>query len=160
MIRQGNAGYPVDEVMLHCAAIKTGQFAGMKPFAVWSTINRWHHERGFSKGFGYHGLFMPGGTFMKGRPWDMIGAGCKEKNRGVIHLLMIESTQIALPRLFKGDETVWLENQRFERWYTAEQGIAVRALIRSLPGIARVTGHNDYAPRLCPGFKVQSEDWL
>lgn len=145
--RQGNAGYVVDEVMLHCAAIKSGQFDGRKPISVWSIINRWHHERGFKNGFGYHGLFMPDGYFMTGRPFGMIGAGCKEKNRGVIHLLLIEKRQIR--RLGE-----------FGDYFTEEQRTALRSLIRALPGIRRVSGHNDYAPKLCPGFKVKSEDWL
>lgn len=144
--RQGKAGYPVNEVMLHCAAIKTGQFRGMKPIQVWSIINRWHIERGFA-GFGYHGLFMPDGFFATGRPFGMIGAGCKEKNRGVIHLLLIESREVK--RL-----------GQFADWFTEEQRIACRSLVRSLPGIRKVSGHNDYAPKLCPGFKVQSDDWL
>ena len=147
MILQGKAGYPVDEVMLHCAAIKTGQFAGMKPISVWSTINRWHHERGFSNGFGYHGLFMPDGTFMKGRPFTMIGAGCKENNRGVIHLVLIETREIK--RI--GD---------FGDFFTEAQRTSCRSLIRSLPGIALVSGHNDYAAKFCPGFNVHSRDWL
>lgn len=57
MILQG--GEPVREAVLHCAAIRTGQFNGMTPFQVFLTINKWHHERGFKNGFGYHGIFMP-----------------------------------------------------------------------------------------------------
>ena len=145
-IRQGKAGYLVNEVMLHCAGIKTGQFNGLKPISVWSVINRWHVERGFS-GFGYHGLFMPDGFFMTGRPFGKIGAGCIGKNQGVIHLLMIEKREIR--RLGE-----------FGDYFTQEQRAAVRSLIGALPGIEKVSGHNDYAAKLCPGFKVQSRDWL
>ena len=145
-IRQGKAGYLVDEVMLHCAAIKRGQFNGFKPISVWSTINRWHVERGFA-GFGYHGLFMPDGFFMPGRPFGSIGAGCIGKNQGVIHLLLIEKREIR--RL-----------GQFGDYFTEEQRRAVKVLVGGLPGIVRVSGHNDYAPKLCPGFKVQSSDWL
>ena len=65
----------------------------------------------------------------------------------MIHLLLIESKEIR-------------RNGSFDDYFTAEQRAAVRSLIRSLPGIERVSGHNDYAARLCPGFKVQSNDWL
>lgn len=152
VIRQGKAGHVVDEVMLHCAAIKTAQFQGMKPIQVWSIVNRWHHERGFKNGFGYHGLFMPDGFFMTGRPFGMIGAGClpfegRNMNHGVIHLLMIEKREIRRMGEF-GD------------YFSEFQRTAVRSLIRSLPGIRRVSGHNDYAPKLCPGFKVKSDEWL
>ena len=74
MILQGKAGYPVREAVLHCAGINTGQFDGMRPFQVFMIVNRWHRERGFKNGFGYHGLFMPDGTFYAGRPFTQIGA--------------------------------------------------------------------------------------
>lgn len=154
MIQQGQAKYPVQEVMLHCAAIKTGQFYGMEPIQIWAEINRWHFARGFKKGFGYHGLFMPDGYHMGGRPLEMIGAGCIEKNRGVIHLLMIESREIKPPAGYR------LEDCRFEQWFKPEQGAAVRSYINALPDIRLVSGHNDYARKLCPGFKVKSGEWL
>lgn len=146
MIKQGKAGYPVDHVMLHCAGIKSGQFKNMLPIQVWSVINEWHVKRGWS-GFGYHGLFMPDGLFRHGRPFDNIGAGAIGHNRGVIHLLMIES---------KGIQRLG----SFSDYFTEEQRASVKSLIRSLPGIVRVSGHNDHAAKLCPGFKVQSSDWL
>ncbi|WP_010139567.1 hypothetical protein [Oceanicola sp. S124] len=62
MIYQGKARYPVREAVLHCCAINTGQFDHMTPFQVFTTVNRWHTERGFSNGFGYHALCMPDGT--------------------------------------------------------------------------------------------------
>lgn len=148
MIDQGKARYPVSEVVLHCAAIKTGQFAHMRPFQVFATINRWHIERGFKNGFGYHGLFMPDGEFYAGRPYEMIGAHCIEANRGTLGFLMIEQAEIThiskLP----------------DAWFTPRQLDAVHQRIRAIPGIKRVSGHNDYAAKLCPGFKVHSQDWL
>lgn len=146
MIYQGAARYPVREVVLHCAAIRTGQFDGMTPFSVFATINRWHVERGFS-GFGYHGLFMPDGTWISGRPFERIGAHCLERNRGSLGFLLIESKKI--------DRV-----GRFCDWFTDAQWRAVLAKISQIDGIARVSGHNDYAQKLCPGFKVVSDDWL
>lgn len=147
MIEQGKARYPVNEVVLHCAAIKTGQFAHMRAFQVFQTINRWHIERGFSNGFGYHGLFMPDGQFYAGRPYSMIGAHVIEANRGTLGFLMIESVQIT--RIGEALD-----------WFTAPQLHAVREHIRAIDGIKRVSGHNDYAKKLCPGFKVHSNEWL
>ena len=147
MIYQGSKRYPVTEAVLHCAAIKTGQFAKMRPLQIWWTINRWHIEKGFTNGFGYHGFFMPDGSFHKGRPVEMIGAHVKENNRGTLGFLMIESREIT--RL--GD---------FSDWFTEAQKRAVRQKLSDIPGLKKVSGHNDYAPKLCPGFKVQSSDWL
>ena len=73
---------------------------------------------------------------------------------------MIESEEIKLPKYFKGDEAVWLDNQRFDRWYTTDQRLSVAALLREIDGLSKVSGHNDYAQRLCPGFRVHTKDWL
>ena len=93
MIFQGNALYPVREAVLHCAAIKTGQFKGWSAFQVFSEINRWHIKRGFKNGFGYHGLFMPDGSYYSGRPYTQIGAHVIDHNRGTLGFLMIESLE-------------------------------------------------------------------
>lgn len=154
MIYQGEAKYPVKEVMLHCAAIPTGYFHKSTPFQVFSTINKWHHERGWKNGFGYHGLFMPDGHFYAGRPVSMIGAGCRGRNQGVIHLLMIERKKIEIP------EGQTLETQVFSNWFSLAQAEALAAFIGSLDGIIKVSGHNEYAGKLCPGFVVKPGDFL
>lgn len=149
MIKQGSKGYQVNEVVLHCAALtdkQIAQFSKMSPMEIREEIDGWHKARGFS-GFGYHGLFMPDGTFLQGRPYTQIGAHVLERNRGTIGFLMIESKPI-------------LKIGRFEDFFTEAQRTAVKAKIATLPGIRWVTGHNDYANKLCPGFKVQDQDWL
>lgn len=146
MIKQGNAGYNVREAILHCAAINTGQFKGYHPLQVFSIINSWHLERGF-KSFGYHGLIMPDGKYVSGRPFTQIGAHCIGHNTGTLGILLIESKKI--------DRV-----GEFEDWFTSQQAGALRGLLSSIPGLSLVTGHNDYAPKLCPGFKVKTRDWL
>lgn len=145
-IYQGKARYPVHEVILHCAAIREGQFDGFTPFAAFQTVHRWHKMQGWS-GFGYHGLIMPDGTFYAGRPFDQIGAHVKGRNQGTIGILLIESHQIK-------------QMGQFEDFYTAAQARSLKAVIAGLPHIKQVSGHNDYAPKLCPGFRVESSDWL
>lgn len=150
MIFHGKNRVPVREAVLHCAAIRTGQFAHMRPFQVFATINQWHHERGFKNGFGYHGLFMPDGTFYAGRPYDMIGAHVLDHNVGTLGFLMIESRQIT-------------HIAQFGDWFTSAQQSAVKAKLQELRanlGLEKVSGHNDYAPKLCPGFKVISSEWI
>lgn len=159
MIYQGNARYPVREAVLHCAAIKTGQFKGWSAFQVFSEISKWHRKRGF-KAFGYHGLFMPDGSYYSGRPYSQIGAHVIGHNAGTLGFLMVESEEIKLPKYFKGDEAVWLDNQRFESWFTTDQRLSVSAHLREIDGLWKVSGHNDYAPKLCPGFRVHTKDWL
>lgn len=146
---QGKARYPVREVILHCAAIKTGQFDGKSPWEVHSEITRWHRKRGF-KSFGYHGLFMPDGVFYRGRPYAQIGAHTMGHNTGTLGLLLIESREI-------------VRIGEFDEWFTVDQRAALGALLRAMHdrhGITKVSGHNDYAPKLCPGFRVRTEEWL
>lgn len=154
MIHQGKAGHPVREVVLHCAAIKTGQFDGMPPFQVFATVNRWHIERGFKNGFGYHGLIMPSGVYYRGRPFNMIGAHVIGRNAGTLGFLLIESRQIISAERLEREPV-------FSDWFTPAQDKVLRGILEDLrisQGINLVTGHNDYAPKLCPGFKVS--EWL
>lgn len=154
MILQGKNKTPVREVILHCAAIPTGYFLGQSPFQVWSTINRWHRERGFRNGFGYHCLVMPDGRIQSGRPCEMIGAHVIGHNAGTLGVLMIESRKIEVA------EGKTVADYSFRHWFKEAQFEAVRRWIYGKPGIEKVSGHNDYAPRLCPGFKIRSDDWL
>lgn len=148
MIYQGKSRVPVREAVLHCAAINTGQFDGKSPFQVFAEINRWHVEQRGFKSFGYHGLFMPDGTFYPGRPFDVVGAHVRGHNLGTLGFLMIESRKIT----HMADHP--------EEWFTPVQIKEVGRFLRKIPGLEMVTGHNDYAPKLCPGFHVISEDWL
>lgn len=159
MIHQGQARTPVRELILHCAAINTGQFNGMSAFQVFSIINQWHLQGGrkgggylppFKHGFGYHGLIMPDGTFYKGRPFEMIGAHTKGHNTGSLGFLLIESKKIT-------------EIGEFRDYYTTRQRIVLKAMIEDLArshGLERVSGHNDYAKKLCPGFLVYDHEWM
>lgn len=150
LIYQGKARYLVNEAILHCAAlperlVKT--FAKMTAQQVRAEIDRWHRARGFSRGIGYHGIFLPTGEFIQGRQFTEIGAHCIERNRGSVGFLMIESKPIT-------------RISTFDDWFTDRQRVAVRAKIKALPGVKWVTGHNDYANKLCPGFRVKQGDWL
>lgn len=147
MFTHGSARVPVTEAILHCAAIKSGQFSHMRPFQVFATVNRWHKERGFKNGFGYHGLIMPDGSFYSGRPYSMIGAHVMDHNTGTLGFLLIESIKIT-------------HVGEFSDWFRPDQRSSLRKILAGIPGLQKVSGHNDYAPKLCPGFKVKSGDWL
>lgn len=138
-------GHPVKEAILHCAAIQTGQFNGMTAFEVFATVNRWHCERGW-RGFGYHLLVMPDGATVPGRPPGVVGAHTQGHNTGTLGVLLIESRKI--------DKLA-----TFYDYFQAPQRDVVRRFLAQT-GVTIVKGHNDYAPKLCPGFKVVQSDWL
>ena len=48
----------------------------------------------------------------------------------------------------------------FADWFTDSQRVGVMAKLAQIDGLEKVTGHNDYAQRLCPGFRVKTYDWL
>lgn len=162
MFYHGKFRTPVTEVVLHCAAINTGQFDGMTPFQVFTIINRIHREeRGFRHGFGYHGLIMPDGVFYRGRPFSMIGAHVVGHNTGTLGFLLIEKKKVQVPEGV--NESDWLDQQTFADHYTKAQEKILRATLQDLSishGIKKVSGHNDYAAKLCPAFRVRSSDWL
>ncbi len=152
MIYQGKAKYPVNEVVLHTAALTTpDQF--FKHFdtaeKVHDEIDRWHKARGW-KGFGYHYGIMPNGEVFKGRDETTIGAHVKKHNRGTIGIVMLN---------VKRHQGI----TKFEDYFTKAQRRAAKRLIANIDSrtnLLHVTGHNNYANRECPGFVVISDDWF
>jgi N-acetylmuramoyl-L-alanine amidase len=145
MMLQGANRYPVEEAVLHCAAVPSGWYMQHRNDEVVSVIRRWHVQRGW-RDIGYHYVITPDGEHMTGRPADQIGAGVVGHNRGVLHILMIERFQVN--RIGK-----------FHDYFTEKQRDTVRKLCRTF-GITQIRGHNDYAPKLCPGFKVKADFFL
>ncbi|ETD90895.1 N-acetylmuramoyl-L-alanine amidase [Rhodobacter capsulatus] len=148
MIYQGSARYPVDEIVIHCAATHPDWMQGHPFTAKRKEIDRWHREeRGWRK-IGYHHLIDRDGTILPGRAKSEIGAGVEGHNRGVIHICLIGGAGSAA-------------TDPFERNFTAAQDRALRGLIdaiRAETAITRITGHNDHAAKACPGFIVRS--WI
>ena len=74
LIRQGTAGYPVREIVLHCAATRPDWMEG-RPFPDQvAEIRRWHVEANGWRDIGYHHLIGRGGEHGVGRPETEIGA--------------------------------------------------------------------------------------
>ena len=138
---------PINELIIHCTATPADWRAGSKTSAKVSEVRRWHKGRGWSD-IGYHYLVDRDGTVAKGRPVERIGAHVRGHNTGSIGIA-----------LFGGHGSS--ENDNFADNYTPEQDKALRALIADLQrkyGASKVTGHNQYAAKACPGFKV--DRWL
>lgn len=145
MIYQGLKGYPVRELCLHCAAVPSGWYFRRSDAEMVQTIRNWHLEKGWSD-IGYHFVIPPNGIPYPGRPMRQIGAGVIGHNRGVLHVLLIEKHEVT-------------KIGKFDDYFTEKQRDAVRALAE-INGIRRITGHNDFAAKLCPGFKVKTNYFL
>lgn len=149
MIYQGKASYAVHEAILHTSATPGDWWKGKTVEHMRDEIDQWHRARGWRK-VGYHRIFAPDGSIAVGRSLWEIGAHVKERNRGTVGLCMIPV------RTHNGI-------RKFEDYFTEDQRKAVKAYLKELGDLTDlkwVTGHNDYAPKECPGFKVRTEDWL
>jgi len=113
-------------------------------------IRRWHVvERGWSD-IGYHYVIDRDGQVYTGRPIERSGALVnREVNLRAVGICLIGG---------HGASTA----DPFEKNYTPEQDSSLRELIDRLraeyPSIKRVSGHNEYAAKACPGFHVTR--WL
>lgn len=147
-IRQGAAGYLVEEVVVHCSATGASWYAGKRSSEKVAEIRRWHvQDRGW-RDIGYHWVIDRDGTVLPGRAETVIGAGVEGHNRGVIHVCLIGGGGSAAA-------------DAFERHFTPHQAAALRKVLASIrlrTPIKRISGHNEFAAKACPGFNVPM--WL
>lgn len=144
--RVGNIPIPVNRAILHCADVPTGWWKSAHPLQLVANLRTGHvRDRGWSD-LGYHYVVFPKGEIIQGRPLDKVGAHVIGHNRGTLGILLIEQTEIT-------------QMGTFPDFYTNEQRCAVRELCKH-HGIDKITGHNDYAKKLCPGFRVDAEYFL
>lgn len=151
MIYQGRAQYPVHEVDLHTTATAPDWWKGKTAEQMMAEIREWHIKWGWKRE-GYHGLVAPDGSWADGRPFTMIGAHIMERNRGTLGFTLVPIRTVRTDRLGK-----------FEDYYTEAQRQTVKRKIAAVAAMTQlkwVKGHNDYAARTCPGFKVEQEEWM
>lgn len=146
MIHQGKA--PVREIVVHCTATRPEWWAGKTTTAKVAEIKRWHvQDRGW-KDIGYHFLIDRDGTIAKGRAVTTIGAHVAGHNTGTIGI-----------SLFGGHGAS--ADDQFSDHFTPAQDAALRKLLADIgtqTQVQKITGHNQYANKGCPGFNVPA--WL
>ena len=145
MIYQGTARYPVTEIILHCADTRPDWMTGWPIAEKVAEIRRWHvQERGW-RDIGYHWIVDRDGAVASGRRETEIGAHVEGHNRGTIGICLLGGYGA------KADDP-------FEKNFTSAQAAAVKRLIDEIKGrttIRKISGHNDYAAKACPGFRVR-----
>lgn len=111
-------------------------------------IRQWHVEDNHWRDIGYHWLIGRAGEILAGRPETEIGAGVEGHNRGVIHICLIGGFGST-------------EHDAFAANFTPAQAARLRAQIQAISmrtQITRISGHNEWAAKACPGFNVPA--WL
>ncbi len=148
MLYQGAARYPVEEVVVHCSATRPNWMAGSELADQFAEIRRWHiQDRGW-RDIGYHWVIGRDGKVMAGRPETEIGAHVEGRNRGTIGICLIGGHGST-------------ERDRFSQNFTPAQDLTLRQMLQAIgmrTQIRRISGHNEYAAKACPGFQVAA--WL
>ena len=138
---------PINEVIVHCSATRPQWMRDAGTAAKVAEIRRWHVQDNGWRDIGYHFVIDRDGTVARGRPVERTGAHTKGKNTGTIGVCLIGGHGSAA-------------TDKFEEHFSWQQHKALGALLVDLrnqfPTITRVSGHNQYAQKACPGFNVPS----
>ena len=140
---------PITEIIVHCAATQPTWWEGKTAEQKRDEIRRWHVQDNGWGDIGYHWIIDRDGSRAPGRDEATIGAHCKGHNAQTIGICLMGG---------HGSN----EDDEFSANFTREQDSALRRLISEIkerhPTIKKVTGHNEYAAKACPGFRVAR--WL
>jgi N-acetylmuramoyl-L-alanine amidase len=144
MIYQGKARYPVTEIILHCADTRPEWMFGRPLSEKVAEIRRWHVQQRGWRDIGYHWVIDRDGAVAPGRSEIEIGAHVEGHNRGTIGVCLLGGYGASA-------------DDPFEKNFTEAQAANLKRLIGEIKGrttIRKVSGHNDYAAKACPGFRV------
>lgn len=135
-------GKPVSHAILHCAAVGNGWTASRSLYEAHKEITQWHKAQGWAD-IGYHYIIGPTGDYIQGRPLSRDGAHTLGHNKNTLGILLLESKEVTQLALFSD-------------YFTEFQRNTV-CRIMDQHGLTALSGHNDYAAKLCPGFSVSDE---
>lgn len=134
----------LDEIIVHCSATRPDWMAGQGLAEKVAEIRRWHVDGNGWSDIGYHLIIDRDGQTAEGRAVSRSGAHVKGRNAKSIGICMLGGHGSS-----KTDSP--------EDHFTPEQLAALALKIRELQaqyGISKVSGHNQYANKACPGFNV------
>lgn len=139
----------IGKIIIHCSATRPGWMSANTPEEKTAEIRRWHVEDHGWSDIGYHYVIDRDGTIVPGRPVERIGAHTRGHNRHSIGVCLIGGHGSASTDHFRDN-------------FTPEQEAALSGILqdfsRDLPDFLTVHGHNEFAPKACPGFDVQK--WI
>ena len=129
----------IENIIIHCTATPEGREVTV------SQVDAWHKARGF-RGIGYHYLIYLDGSIHAGRPEQEMGAHCTGYNLHSIGVCYVGGLD---------KNTLQPKDTR-----TAAQKAALHTLVAELQGRykgSEVHGHNEFAAKACPCFRVKDE---
>lgn len=140
----------IDEIIVHCTATRPEWWATRTLNQKVAEVRKWHMSPPNNwKDIGYHFLIDRDGKVAAGRPVSEVGAHVQGHNANSIGI-----------SLFGGHGSN--ATDQFEDHFTPEQDASLRELIARLEAeystIVKVSGHNQYSRKACPGFNVKN--WL
>jgi N-acetylmuramoyl-L-alanine amidase len=142
--------YPVKEVVLHTAATPARWAKNRTINNIVEEIDKWHKAREL-RGIGYHRVIAPNGDVGVGRSlWDT-GEHASGHNVGTVGICLIPSVR---------DHAGIAE---FDTYFTEAQRTSLKnylAELQKYTTIEKVSGHNEYSSKDCPGFLVKTSDWI
>ncbi len=128
----------INKIIIHCTATPAGREVAV------SEIDCWHRARGF-RCIGYHYVIHLDGSIERGRHESETGAHCKGFNSHSIGVCYVGGLEAS-------------GNPADTR--TPAQKKALVKLVAELRGRypqATVHGHNEFAAKACPCFRVRDE---
>lgn len=131
----------IDKIILHCTATPEG-----KDFTV-EEIRKWHLARGFSD-IGYHYVVYRDGSVRAGRPEQKVGAHTLGQNSHSIGIAYVGGC---------ASDGKTPKDTRTEAQKSSLVAL-VRLLRKRYPG-ATVHGHNEFAAKACPSFKIDHKEF-
>ena len=130
-------------IILHCSATPEGAH-----FDV-ATIRRWHVQGNGWKDIGYHYVIYIDGSVHGARPIAQVGAHTSGHNKDSIGICYVGGVD---------------NNGKAKDTLNTMQELALVNLIDALRkkyGALSLHGHNEFAAKACPSFKVYEKfDWL
>lgn len=139
----------INEIIIHCSATRPRWMADATADEKVEEIRRWHVEGNGWSDIGYHYVIDRNGVVVNGRPVRRAGAHCYGRNRHSVGVCLLGG---------HGSEA----GDQFSDHFTDAQDEALREVITKLRGKfgagVMVSGHNRYAAKACPGFRV-NEWW-
>ena len=136
----------IDEIIVHCSATqRAGWFAELSNEKQLEEIRRWHVSDNGWYDIGYHAIICRDGQLLYGRADATAGAHCLGHNATSLGVCLIGGFGSA-------------QDDHFDDHFTPAQRDTLKKYIeanRSRYGQSiKVSGHNKYSNRACPGFNV------